>query len=297
MNTATSAVYRLSPLQEAAFRIQRAKGKLCSQIALEIDKRVTGQELQQAIGVIAERHETLRTRFINKEGFQLPFQSVSNSPDFTWSTTSVTQSSLADLLVAEHKLCEDRLRAALATNANRNSVLVLTAPGALADASSMLVIARQLLGELAGREFTEDILQYPDVAEWQHGLLEADDELANEARSFWAQQSGQPTSLPFRQSETGSMSEASVELSAKAVSPEDAVDAAITSMFVLTHRLAGEAKPRIVELFSGRTVAELANAVGLFARTLYGRLTPVRGSYVRLMFNMSSFSFPPWLYR
>ena len=70
-------------------------------------------------------------------------------------------------------------------------------PSLSSDAASFKVLAQELRDALEGNAPAEDLIQYVDVTEWQHDLLEGIEDAAMAAKTFWKGQAHTPLLLPL----------------------------------------------------------------------------------------------------
>jgi amino acid adenylation domain-containing protein/FkbM family methyltransferase len=284
--------YRLSPQQRRLFERSAADGAgaFRVQASLRVDGPLDEARLRAAATDAVARHEALRTSFQRLPGMELPLQVVGDVVDLPW-PQAVEPAPGAPEDEALERLLESARRAPAAAGVAplrldlvrfgpERHALLLTAPAVSADAGSLDLLAREIARGYAGTAGEgDDPLQYVDASEWLNELLESAE--AAEGRRYWAQLRGAAADarLPWERAdaEGAPFDPRVVRLDLPAALSARIADAArergvpaaafvLAGWQVLLARLTGEASPAAAVAYDGRHYAELAGAVGPFAR-------------------------------
>jgi amino acid adenylation domain-containing protein len=211
MTEQTADTFEVSPQQEELWRFEPdgPSGRIQATIALA--GSLDHAALRAALARLVARHEILRTTFAQQPGIRIPLQAVSDEIAPAFSTLDLSAAEpgdqtgqLAECAAGELSAPLDYLngplvRAALVKLGDSRHELLVTLSALCADASSVAILARDLLSPDAdGGELVEDPLQYADFSAWQRELREGDDDEASAARDFWtAAESATAPSIPF----------------------------------------------------------------------------------------------------
>jgi amino acid adenylation domain-containing protein len=188
-----SVGFRLSPQQE---RLLSADGRVGSvQCAARVHAPFDPPRLRAALEQVVSEHEILRTSLQWTPGIRLPTQVIHETrpPVWQWREQEgpIAEPDLAQLLAEETRQLlhgESRLRAVLCGSGHAPGVIVLTAPNALADLSSLALILDEMAARAAGSGAKAEPIQYADYAEWRHELSSGQEPEAQDARAFWTAQ-------------------------------------------------------------------------------------------------------------
>ncbi len=199
--------FRLSPSQLHLWLRQGEQVgpyRVCARLAVAAagDAPLDAVRLEQALRLVMERHEILRTTYRQLSGMKVPVQVI--QPDTRWTLDVEDLSALTD--AERERALDERVdalaaepvdldrgpvwRARLCAHAGGRATLLLMWPSIVADAPSLALVLRDLVqaldGTIAAESEEEDLpLQHVDVTEWQHELLQADGTAAG--REFWRQ--------------------------------------------------------------------------------------------------------------
>ena len=196
--------YRLSPQQEQLWALQQGisgcalKCHAVTLIAGRLDRSRLDVSLQALVG----RYEILRTGFEQLDGMAVPLQvvhEVDRVPieEVDWSGLEPASQqqrlqALQESVQKESLQFEKvpRLKVWLVTLGPSRHALLLSLPSMCSDARTLQNLVSELssLYETAGQQTGDDQapIQYADLAEWQHELLESDDSVAG--KKFWRSQ-------------------------------------------------------------------------------------------------------------
>ena len=284
----------LSPQQERLWKeTAHPSGSLRSQCVIRLGGALQASQLRSALGKLTERHEILRTMFVPHPGMKVPFQVVLDSCEPAW--TAVDFSSYKDddhnaqvegLRRSEWNAAADLaqgpvLHAALAKLTDTSYRLVLTLPGACADAQSLRFLVAELACFYGGTQPTvpEEPLRYAQFAQWQKELIESEEESSVRGAEFWKQQGELATPVIPLQGKKGDFS---LAVQSVAVPSEiesklrnlcgqwkiPVSDVVLSAWQVLSWRLAGQNTFITGVVYDGREYDELRQAIGLLAKTI-----------------------------
>ncbi|HEX6292325.1 MAG TPA: amino acid adenylation domain-containing protein [Herpetosiphonaceae bacterium] len=299
---------RLSPQQQHLWLLHQidGSGPYRCQCAVLIEGQLDLPTLQAALRDVVRQHEIMQTTLRRLVGMSLPLQVVTPADIQPLETHDLSRSdpreqalrlaALSDALKQEPFDLEHGplLHAALAALAPRRHMLLIGASALCTDAIGLDRLVEQL-----GRRYdahrgnqqpADEPIQYLDLIEWQHELLESEDAAAS--RDYWrAQQDAAPLSvtLPFEQPppDPQVLTPQAVPLT---IDPDLAerlaalaqryqarlADCLLACWQILLWRLTGESAMRVTVAVDGRSYEGLEDVVGVFARYLPIRcdLTP-----------------------
>ena len=172
----------LSYAQERLWFIDRFEGSTHYHVsrALSIKGKLDVEALELALRTIVNRHEALRTVFLEKEG--IPYQEMlpldlwqlKHHTDLVSWTTEAVNEAVADFIKLPFDLSNDHMfRAKLIERADNHFVLVFVFHHIASDAHSILNFLRELAELYRSRtenrpDFLPELpVQYPDYAIWQ----------------------------------------------------------------------------------------------------------------------------------
>jgi len=299
--TASVEGFALSPQQERLWQLQEGGveglyGAFCS---LRIAGDVDLERLRQALGLVVQRHEILRTGFQRIPGLGTPLQVIGSPAPPSFDRHDLTgcpegeREERVNALVREMvRLSEGfpgsaggpPLRAAL-VELSDGPRLLLGLPALCADAAGMESLALEVeraydtLGQgPQGALPAEETLQYADLSAWLNDLLESQDP---RPRKYWQSRDVLPlleVRLPFARPASGAFAPRrlalpippalSMRVAGLARSLAVPVSAILLAAWTaLLQRLAGR-PVAVATVFDGRRGGELRDAIGLLARHL-----------------------------
>ncbi|WP_404791150.1 amino acid adenylation domain-containing protein [Altericista sp. CCNU0014] len=292
--------FRLSPQQQRVwqFTAQDDSAVYCAQAAIAISGDLDLTTLKTAVEQAIARHEILRTTFHCLPDITFPLQAI--APDLSpsllvedWSSlSSQTQTTqLNDRLIALRQqpfdlsegptVCLELIR-----QSAQQHTLLLHLSALCADAVTLYNLAQEISKTYAAcvqnRILDEVPLQYADLAEWQHEILE--DEAAQAGREYWSQLAltrSTRVHLPFeKHPPENAKFQPQVYTLALPADWIDRVEALaqnsgttistllLTCWQILLWRLTQPSHSIVGIGCEGRKYAELESALGLFAKTL-----------------------------
>ena len=181
--------FRISPQQKHLWLLQGggAAGPYRSCCVLEVTGELGTDRLAEAVREVAGRYEILRTRLRCPSGLKLPVQTIDAGGPPLWQGSALgTEDETAwpsdpdALLALLEQLPLDAgdgpvLYASVVRRAPDRHLLLLATPALCVDGSGLRALVREIACELAGEPPSAEPLQYPDLAEWMNGILEAED--------------------------------------------------------------------------------------------------------------------------
>lgn len=278
MQSPTLTGYRLSPQQEHLWQLNPITNSQC---CITITGNLNREKLKSAIQNIVNQYEILRTNFVCLPQTTTPVQIICDRQSisldyYDWDSLPANTQNLkiAELYQQQrYKIINleegSLLQLTLVKLSLTNHVLLVTLPPAIADAISLQNLAREIsifyTAIIDDRELDNDILQYADIAEWQHELI-----LETEGKSYWENKNvTTPIKLPFEQLSIQAET-LNVEIVKQSINnlPTNAASWLLTCWIVLLWRNADTSELTIHNLYDGRKHKELQSAIGLFAKYL-----------------------------
>ncbi|QMU70041.1 non-ribosomal peptide synthetase [Streptacidiphilus sp. P02-A3a] len=261
--------FRVAPAQHHLHRLRSAltgRDPFVLRIEARLPATADPERLRQALLAELARHEVLRTRVLAASGVGVPVQVIADEPGIGGDSAADAD---ADAPV--------RLSVGEPVDGVRR--LALAVDPAVADLATLVGLLAAVLGR-AAEDPRQEPVQYADVAEWFHQLLE-EPETAG-ARDRWrrvlAAEPAEPD-LPLRPADPTRFRPASValpldpELSRRVAA--DAAALAVTeagltaaAWALALGRGAGEEPPPLGVTVSGRAAEELRGAPGPYDRTV-----------------------------
>lgn len=219
----TSAGYRLSPLQERAWRLSQRDGHDGAVAALfALGRDVDPVRVRGAFARLADAFELLRARIERVPGMRDGVQYIDDDARCHFAPEAACEGDVAiDALLARHlsgpAAQAATLAAALIAMPDGTRRLLLRAPATIADAASLRLLAAHLLADArdvgadADRAALDqnaldqnDLDQYIDIAEWLREVLEAEDTASG--RAHWTRElvpESVALALPFERTGDG----------------------------------------------------------------------------------------------
>lgn len=187
MSSTSSAGFRLSPEQARLWHHIASGSVLNSQILLKLHSNVDMESLQTALNTLRDRFEILRTVFPSSKERKLPLQVVTDSRPVSIVQRLVDPSQNVEAIAHEELNARfdhgsgDLWRVVMVSEGTQQ-YLCLTSTSMILDSGSLSALAGTLGELLAGKAGVDEVLQYPQIAEWQHELVsEAEEEIV----TFW----------------------------------------------------------------------------------------------------------------
>src|SRR5579871_716205 len=300
MDTTIIEGFRLSPQQRRLWLLEEQSSPFpcCSTLLLTGDLKVPA--LQEAMQRLVDTYEILRTWFYRKPGTSFPVQVVSAGITPIWQEFDLSDSEPGDRMLRCEELFQSEqvqalgshegksLRLTLITLEAREHLLIVSQPSLCMDPWGFGNLVNALSSVYAacvqGREWAPEPLQYADLAEWQNGLLDSEEEDATTARDYWARcraalpadailspDSGAETvAYPAQSILTldlpNGLGERTASLMRRLNLSSQAFLLACWQAFLW--RRNAQAENAVGVMFHGRQYEELSDAIGLFARAL-----------------------------
>jgi amino acid adenylation domain-containing protein len=291
--------YRLSPQQQRLWVLQQhsERSPYRVQVQVLIEGNIDLEVLRKALFAVISRHEILNTTFQHLPGMSLPVQ-VINKPqapliqiyDLSHLNSSAQETELNALFQQALELPFDLQQSPpihlfLIKLQTARQILILGLPALCSDRPSLNRLVYELsqsyVALLKDHELPESEMQFADLAEWQHELLESDDTKAG--RDYWRKPKfvdGAQLELSFEQARNDASFQPKVW--AIALSPEISVKleklsreykvtgaALLQSCWqVLLWRLTQSSGLVVATSCDGRNDSELKGVLGLLAKYL-----------------------------
>lgn len=215
MSITSTPGFRLSPEQARLWPLIASGRVLNSQILLKLADFVDEKSLKTSLNTLVERFEILRTVFPSSKERKLPLQVVIDFRTYLVRELKLGQHETVEN-VAHDELnkgfdheSKSLFRSTLITS-NESRFLLITASSMILDAGSLATLADSLNDLLSGKSLEEEILQYPQIAVWQHDLInEAEEEISEFWKNYEPDFQGNP-SLTFMKSRNNKIRNLSV---------------------------------------------------------------------------------------
>jgi hypothetical protein len=285
--------FRLSPQQEYLWSLPELHAGVCdrSVCSVRLEGPATSEQIRESLEQAIARHEILRTVFSRGTGMKLPFQVILDACPPQWLETDLTQISperkraQVKRLFQEERISSLRLdqgpvvRGHLVRMAPDQQILILSVAALCADTRSLQILVSEIAGCLEPQRDTNEGMQYADVTEWQHSILESGSEEAEASREFWRSQPSARISLPLERK-----GDRRFDPSVAPVALDAAVAAQISSLaaklkvaeedvlaacwHLLLSRLCGSQQTVVHQSLACREYAEIKDSIGPFSRYL-----------------------------
>jgi amino acid adenylation domain-containing protein len=284
MPQSTTAGFQLSPQQKHLWLAGADESAFNSTIAVALDGAINAQALKDALRKVIARHEALRTTFGRRPGMRVPLQVVRGALAPAWTESDLRPIPAGQQKAKLEQVFTDELRSAFDLSngpivrvkllgiAEKQYVLVISAPALCADALSLQNVVREIADNYAGQSTADEVFQYADFSAWQNELLQAEEEEedAKSAKRFWSDLFANASvhRLPFEKQATGAFTPTSVavEIPAQIAGKDAAFFAAC--WHILQWKLTGQTAITVSHVSNGRNHEEVAASVGLFAKPL-----------------------------
>ncbi|MBD0364838.1 MAG: non-ribosomal peptide synthetase, partial [Flavisolibacter sp.] len=286
----------LSFSQERLWFIHQLVGSI--QYILPIVLRLKGalnkQALANALETIVDRHEVLRTIFLEKDG--IPYQQIKNKKQWQLSITSdsrlkdenALQQYIQHLIQQPFDLSkDDMLRANLIELNNQEYVLIATLHHIAADGWSMAVFVKEIVELYTAYtqnrqpQLNELPIQYTDYSIWQRNFLQGEE--LEKKLSYWKNKlkSSSPLDLPTdyprsaKQSTNGAIISFNIENDLFEAIHQFSLQQGTTLFMtllaaykVLLHRYSNQNDICVGTPIANRNQQELEGLVGFFVNTI-----------------------------
>ncbi|MCC5644523.1 amino acid adenylation domain-containing protein [Nostoc sp. CHAB 5824] len=193
------AGYRLSPQQEHLWKLQSVtqESYYIAQCAVSIDGKLDVEILKKSLQDVVNQYEILHTSFRCLSAMTIPVQVIAASQDisinyYDWSDFDAEdKDNQIDLLLNQHKSENSNFaQIDLIKFLTAQHILLVSLPAMIADAVGLRnfvdEVSRFYTATINNEELSDEVLQYADIAEWQHELLTAEE--ANLGKAYWEKQ-------------------------------------------------------------------------------------------------------------
>jgi amino acid adenylation domain-containing protein len=278
--------FELATQQRVIWTRQDGAGVLASRRVIDVDGPLAVDDVRARFHLATARHEVLRTTFALPAGRRVPLQVVAETGrapelevvDLRDRSDEERAATIAALATQSAEFDPARgplLRATLIQSGADHHVLVLVAAALTLDSRSLGLLAQELLGG----EVEEEPLQFGDYAAWQAELLEeagpapAGDEPA--------------TALPLAGAPTagGPCGHVGVPVAAgvaeQLAGVGEAADVWLAAWAILLARLTGRDRVVVDVADDGRSLPEVEQALGPYARMITRTVAVDAGATLR----------------
>ncbi|MEG4011366.1 MULTISPECIES: non-ribosomal peptide synthetase [unclassified Microcoleus] len=193
MQNETIEGFRLSPQQRHLWRLQQNKSQQTYRVrgSILITGNLDKEMLKSALQNVVNRHEILRTSFHCLPGMTLPLQAIASTGEVPISEHNLSglspeeqEAKIAALFEQLNLLPFDFERGplwhlSLVTLGENKHLLLANFSALIADSVTLKNFTRELSLSYSacgrGEEFSDESMQYADIAEWQNELLESEE--------------------------------------------------------------------------------------------------------------------------
>ncbi|WP_107666520.1 non-ribosomal peptide synthetase [Cyanothece sp. BG0011] len=288
--------FRLSPQQERIWLLQGLESSYQYQVngSLTIEGNLDIERLKMAIYQVMERHEILRTIFPCLPGMSIPFQQIITTPKLDWQeedlreidskkgvkSVNIVQTEFNQVLFNFDKFPPIKFK--LVRVLDDKFILLIRLSALCGDSQSFNLLVKEIIDAYKGQSLADVEIQYADIAEWFHELLE--DEEGAIARSFWREKGEQYeglSSLVIEQYNQQCLDftaqleriELSSELWDKIKQLAESCDISLENFFyssfaTFIYKITGKPSFFLGRKTQGRSYEELEQGIGLFAKYL-----------------------------
>ncbi|WP_335117235.1 amino acid adenylation domain-containing protein [Nostoc sp.] len=291
--------FKISPQQKHLWLLQQQEGD-CQpyrvQCTILIEGDIKYSILERALQNIIDKYEILRTNFRALKEMTIPLQVINensflsiNFYDFSTLELEKQLSKSKELFQKHHQLIFDWqngsvLNIGLVNLSHQKTFLLIALPAICADMVSIHNLVREISESysvcLHQKEFTDEPLQYADIAAWQNELFEGED--AQATREYWGKgnifslvTSKLPSEKPSVEKSVFKPKNINIKVSSSIVTNLEALAYANATSIstilmacwqILLWRLTGQSEMAIAMCCDGRNYEELKPALGLLAK-------------------------------
>jgi amino acid adenylation domain-containing protein len=290
--------YRLAPQQEHVWSLQEDSQTYRSQCAILLQGDLKVGRLKEALQDLVDNYEILRTTFHQEPTAPSVMQVIASDSTPEWREVDLESQSLqeqeqkiAGLFRQEGQSGFDfeqgpLLKVCLAKLGSDKQLLLINLPALCADTRTLKNIVHQVgryySARLAGQTISEELLQYADLSEWQHELIESRPTEVGALPWMREAHAALPQiKLPFER-QIDSDSKFDPELLTRTLDADTVADIEelarqhdvpvsillLACWQILLWRLTGAPIIVVGSAFDGRNYEELEEAIGLFVRHL-----------------------------
>ncbi|MBD1812960.1 non-ribosomal peptide synthetase [Microcoleus vaginatus DQ-U2] len=299
MQKETIEGFRISPQQRHLWGLQQNKSQQTYRVrgAILITGNLDKEMLKSALQNVVNRHEILRTSFHCFSGMTLPLQAIASTGEVPISEYNLSglspeeqEAKIAALFQQLNLLPFDFERGplwhlSLVTLAQNKHLLLANFSGLIADSATLKNFTRELSLSYSacacGEGFSDESMQYADIAEWQNELLESEETAIGQ--EYWRKlniESWDLLTLPWEKKNSVSEFQPLVERveirgdllnSLEAIAQKHQSDIStflLTCWQILIWRLTRQQNPIIGVAIDGRKYEELEHSLGLLGKYL-----------------------------
>ncbi|KAA6473946.1 non-ribosomal peptide synthetase/type I polyketide synthase [Bacillus swezeyi] len=292
--------YPLSSAQKRLYLVQQIDNESTGYnefTAGKISGKLNINKLEQAFGQLIQRHESLRTSFVVKDG--VPVQKIEEQVDFQADIFDLSdvkdresalqqEKEVMSQFLKPFKLDQTPLMRVGVIKCKENEfILMLDMHHIISDGLSQDILVSEFMELYDGKKLAPLELQYKDFSEWQNQMLASDD--MKELGAYWSERLHHLPALelpcdhkrPKEKSFAGAHYKFQIsgeELSAfkQILAEEDATlfMGLLTIYQILLHKLSGQSDIVVGVPVAGRKQQELQKIIGIFVNMLPLRFYP-----------------------
>jgi amino acid adenylation domain-containing protein len=280
--------FQLSQQQKHLWALQQDGLSYEAQCVIRLEGELDPRALYDALCLVVQRWEVLRTTFRRLPAVKVPVQVVNEWVVPPWRTIDLNESAVIEELSQQEARAPfdfengPLVRGLLLTVSARLRFLIVTLPALLADTGTLRLLFRELCDcYVESAPETDSALPYVQYAAWQQELCEDND--AEEGRRYWQRQK---LSALYKQTLPGSVSGATgaVHFDAASFRLTPEVNSQLERVArqynrtpemwllacwqTLLWRLTRAEEITVGSSYDGREFEELSNVPGLLARSL-----------------------------
>ncbi|MBC1274872.1 amino acid adenylation domain-containing protein [Nostoc sp. UCD121] len=296
------AGYRLSPQQEHLWKLQSVTqdNSYIAQCAVCIDGKFDVEILKKSLQNVVNQHEILRTSFRCLPGMTIPLQVIADSQDISINYYDISdfpaeeKDKNIELFLTQYKTDNLNfeqivLQIDLIKVLPKQYILLVSVPAMISDGIGLRNLVHEInrfyAATINKEQLSDEVLQYADIAEWQHELLTAEE--ANLGKAYWQQQelpSSFGVQLPFEQQVSEDIAvfqsqEYRLKIDKNLLADIEKIfisqketnylaEFLLTCWQIVLGRNLGNPEIVVGKLYDGRKYEELQGAIGLFAKYL-----------------------------
>ncbi len=299
--------FRLSPQQQRTWLLQGLESAYQYQVSgsLLIEGNLGIESLKRAINHVLKRHEILRTIFPCLPEMTIPFQQILSIPKLDWQEETLSDFNSLDavkrfkslnFVITEFNQISFKfdkippIKFKLVRLLEHNHILLIRLSALCADSQSFNFLVQEIIAVYKNNQTEENLaeieIQYADIAEWFHELLEEEEGAI--AKDYWREKGKEyqpePPLVIEKQNQQGF--DFIPQLEQITVSSEvwekiqgfvatcniDLENFFYSSFVTFIYKITGKSSFFLGRKTQGRSYEELEQGIGLFAKYLPNKI-------------------------